>query len=122
VQLGLQALQRDQWTVLHVAGEIDMATSPELRQRVVSLVAEGANYVIIDLSAVGFCDSTGLGVLVAVVKRVRTNGGDLRVVTDDPRMIDLFELTRLDRVFGVFHRVDDAVAAPIGTERDADDR
>lgn len=115
MHLGLQVMQRGDWTVLHVSGEIDMATAPELRQRVLALVAEGNHHLVIDLSGVGFCDSTGLGVLVAAVKRVRTAGGDLRVVCGDERMCALFAITRLDRVFDVFERVDDAVDVEVSS-------
>jgi anti-sigma B factor antagonist len=112
VQVGFKATQRNGWTILHVVGEIDMATAPRVRQHAIALVADGNLHLVIDLSGVDFCDSTGLGVLVAVVKRVRTAGGDLRLVTNDERLTALLELTRLDQVFDVYPRVDDATSAP----------
>lgn len=98
----MRTLEQGEWVVLQVAGEIDMASAPQLRQRVVGLVTDGVRALVLDLSNIGFCDSTGLGVIVAAVKRLRTNEGDLRVVTKDERLLALFEITRLDQVFAVF--------------------
>ncbi len=113
MQVGFKATQRNGWTILHVVGEIDMATAPRVRQHAIALVADGNLQLVIDMSGVDFCDSTGLGVLVAVVKRVRTAGGDLRLVTNDERLTALLELTRLDQVFDVYPRVVDATSAPL---------
>ncbi len=103
IDLGLDTWTRGSWTVLVVSGELDVATAPRLRQRLVALVEEGARHVAVDLSAVGLLDSTGLGVLIGAVKRLRGHGGDLVVVCDDDRIRRVFELTRLDRAIDL-HR------------------
>lgn len=108
--LPMRTLEQGEWLVLQVAGEIDMASAPQLRQRVVGLVTDGVRALVLDLSNIGFCDSTGLGVIVAAVKRLRTNEGDLRVVTNDERLLALFEITRLDQVFAVFPDISTACA------------
>lgn len=112
MQVGFRATQRNGWTILHVAGEIDMATAPQVRQHAVAMVADGRRHLVLDLTGVDFCDSTGLGVLVAIVKRVRTAGGDLRLVSDDRRFNELLVLTRLDRVFDVHPTVATACDGP----------
>src|ERR1700704_889092 len=63
--------------VLHVAGEVDVFTAPQLREALVGVIEEGGRDVVVDLQGVDFLDSTGLGVLVAGLKRVRQYGGDL---------------------------------------------
>ncbi len=118
----MRTLDRGEWVVLQVAGEIDMASAPQLRQRVVALVTDGVRALVLDLSNIGFCDSTGLGVIVAAVKRLRTNDGDLRVVTDDERLLALFEITRLDQVFEVFPDIDAASATAPATYPDESGR
>ena len=85
-----------------VTGEIDMATAPRFRQRLLGVITGGAQNVVIDLSGVDFIDSTGLGVLMGAAKRVRIGGGDIRLVVMGSRLADLIELTRLDRVLDVF--------------------
>ncbi len=114
--LSLSTSSRTPWTVLHVRGEIDMASAPQLRQEVVRLVDQGDRHLVLDLSEVAFCDSTGIGVMVAAVKRARTAGGDVRLVCVNERLREMFAITRLDRVFDLFDLVDDAVAGGVARE------
>ncbi len=88
-----------------MTGEIDMATAPRFRQRLLAAISAGAQDVVIDLSGVDFIDSTGLGVLMGAAKRVRSAEGDIRLVMVGSRLADLIELTRLDRVLDVFDSV-----------------
>jgi anti-sigma B factor antagonist len=98
MDLGLEVHERDGWTVLSVSGEIDMATAPSLRERLHAL-----------LDDVGFLDSTALGVLVGVLKRARSEGGEVRIASTQPRVRKVFEITRLDSAFDLFDDVDGAV-------------
>jgi anti-sigma B factor antagonist len=84
---------------LRIEGTLDAVTAPELRPALDALVAENKQKIIIDLSSLRLIDSSGVGVLVSLFKRVRANGGDVRIVgvRDQPRAI--FRLLRLDRVF-----------------------
>ena len=89
-----------------------MATAPRFRQRLLAVISAGAQNVVIDLSGVDFIDSTGLGVLMGAAKRVRSAGGDIRLVTAGSRLAELIELTRLDRVLDVFDSVSEATQDP----------
>ncbi|WP_202918143.1 STAS domain-containing protein [Streptomyces cavernae] len=73
-------VERGDWTVLEVSGEMDLVTSPELRQRVHDAVADGHRSLILDLSQVRFCDSSGVGVLIATRRLIRSCQGRLRLV------------------------------------------
>ncbi|CAM5284701.1 hypothetical protein STENM327S_02665 [Streptomyces tendae] len=64
--------ERGQWAVLQVSGELDLVTSPVLRQRVHDAVAEGRHSLVLDLSEVLFCDSSGVGVLIASRRLIRS--------------------------------------------------
>lgn len=108
------------WSVVAVAGEVDVATAPRLRKEAIDLVASGHHRMVLDLEAVDFMDSTGLGVLIGVLRRVTAAGGALRVVCTTPRLLDLFRLTGLDRVFDLRASVDDAVAGPIVADANDD--
>ena len=109
MELGLAVDERDGWTVLAVSGELDMATAPAVRERLHGLLADGHDKLVVDLDEVGFLDSTALGVLVGVLKRVRTQGGDLHLVCTQPRVLKVFEITRLDQAFTIRDSVDAAV-------------
>ena len=97
--------------VLTVLGDLDMAGAPGLRQAVVTEVADGARLVVLDLTAVDFVDSAGLGVVVGALRRLRAHDGELLVVCPEPRIRRVFELCDLDRVFTLHRDVEAAVAA-----------
>ncbi|MER5361490.1 STAS domain-containing protein [Streptomyces sp. NPDC002785] len=68
------------WTVLRIRGELDLVTSPTVRQSVHDAVAVGRHDVVLDLSEVLFCDSSGVGVLIAARRLLRSCGGRLRLI------------------------------------------
>lgn len=72
--------ERGDWAVLRVSGELDLVTSPMLRQRVHDVVAEGHHSLVVDLSDVFFCDSSGVGVLIAARRLIRSCQGRLRLI------------------------------------------
>ena len=109
MDLGLIEREQDGWTVLTVSGEIDIATAPSLRERLHALLANDHHRLVIDLDDVGFLDSTALGVLVGVLKRARMENGEVRIACAQPRVLKVFEITRLDTAFDLFDSVDEAV-------------
>lgn len=98
------------WSVARISGEIDIATAPRLRERLIALVTSGRKHVVLDLGGVAFLDSTGLGVIVGVLKRARTLGGDLRLVCPNPAVRKVFEITALDRTMPLADTVEHALA------------
>jgi anti-sigma B factor antagonist len=111
MELGLEVDNtRVPYSVLAVTGEVDVYTAPRLRERLVELVSEGKRRIVVDLEAVEFLDSTGLGVLVGGLKRVRANDGDLTLVCTQSRILKVFEITGLTAVFPIFESVDAATS------------
>jgi anti-sigma B factor antagonist len=109
-------------TVVAVGGEIDVYTAPKLRERLISLVEEGSYQLIVDMEAVEFLDSTGLGVLVGGLKRVRAQDGWIDLVCTQSRILRIFRITGLNKVFSIYDSVADAVAAhtvPAGGDTEA---
>ncbi|MFO0550470.1 MAG: STAS domain-containing protein [Polyangiaceae bacterium] len=86
-------------TTLTIDGTLDALTAPELRPSLDALVTEGRKSITIDLSNLRLIDSSGVGALVSLLKRVRAYGGEVRIagLKDQPRAI--FRLLQLDRVF-----------------------
>ena len=111
MDIGLELKERDGYSVLAVSGEVDVATVPKMREQLHGLVARGDKRIVVDLDAVDFLDSTGLGVLVGALKRVRSSGGDLQLVCTQPRIRKVFEVTGLTKVFAIHATVDEATGA-----------
>jgi len=95
--------------VIALAGEVDLYTAPEFKQRLLDVIGKGAKNVIVDFSDTTFIDSTTLGVLVGGVKRLRTNDGQLSLVCSDRNITKIFEITGLDRVFTIYPTRQEAV-------------
>lgn len=95
--------------VLRIVGEIDIYTAPALRERLVELLVSRVTHVILDTSGVTFLDSSGLGVLVGAQKRMRAHDGSLALVAAQDRIVQLFRLTGLTRLFPPHATVSEAI-------------
>lgn len=93
--------ERDPWTVLRIQGELDLVTSPLVRRRVHDAVAGGRHDVVLDLSGVLFCDSSGVGVLIASRRLMRSCGGRLRVVLPARGAVEGSHVNRVLAALGV---------------------
>jgi anti-sigma B factor antagonist len=87
--------------VIAVTGELDLASTPALRELLEAHLAAGSATIVVDLTAVTFLDSTALGVLVSAFKRCRELGGDLRLAITEPRILKLFTITGLHDMFSI---------------------
>ena len=91
--------ERDEWTVVTLAGQLDVATAPDLRQALQEAQYAGAHRVVVDLAELQFLDSLGLGVLVGGLRRARLHGGRLVLAGANDRIRQILEVTGLDRTF-----------------------
>ncbi len=98
--------------IVVVGGEVDVYTAPLLRDALDQQIAAGHIHIVVDLDAVEFMDSTGLGVLVGRLKLVRNRSGWLRLVCTKERVLKVFGITGLDRVFTIADSVEAAVRPP----------
>lgn len=94
-------VEQGEWAVLQVSGELDLMTSPVLRQRVHDVVAEGHHSLVVDLSDVFFCDSSGVGVLIAARRLIRSCQGRLRLILPDRGAVDGSHVNRVLGALGV---------------------
>lgn len=111
MDLTLSTRREGDRTVVVVGGEIDVYTAPKLREQLVELETAGQHDLVVDLEQVEFLDSTGLGVLVGGLKRVRAHDGSLRLVCTQERILKVFRITGLTKVFPIHDSVAEAVAA-----------
>ena len=111
MDLTLSTREVDGTTIVAVGGEIDVYTAPKLRDKITELVAEGIYTIVIDMEAVEFLDSTGLGVLVGGLKKVRAHDGSLELICTQDRLLKIFRITGLAKVFVIHESADGALAA-----------
>lgn len=102
VELKVTSLAQDDHVVIAVHGEIDLYTVPRLqRELTAALEAGGPVRLIVDLSGVEFCDSTGVNALLAAHRRAREVGGDLELAAPRPSVRKILQVTGLESVFTV---------------------
>lgn len=87
--------------VIKLVGELDVYTSPQLKEEIVRLTRQGTGRLVMDLNEVEYLDSTGLGVLLGAARRASERDGSLTLVCDNSRIRRIFELTGLGKVFRI---------------------
>jgi len=98
------------WTVVDVEGEVDVFTAPKLRERIIGLLGDERQQLVINLERVAFMDSTGLGVLVGGLKRVKEHEGTLALAGAQGTVLRVLNVTGLNAVFPMFDSVEQATA------------
>ena len=97
--------------VVDLTGEIDVYTSPKVKDAIGELIDRGVYNLVINLEKVRYIDSTGLGVLIGGLKRVREHGGSVNLVCTNPQIKKIFDITGLVKIFGIFEDEDAAMKA-----------
>jgi len=105
----LSVLSGPACTIARLAGELDVATIPALRERLLSAVGPDVRLLIIDLSGVSFCDVAALAALIATQHRASGRGIIVRLAAPRPQTAKLLRITGLDRSFAIFATLDDAL-------------
>jgi anti-sigma B factor antagonist len=107
---GIVQSEPDQMTsVISVEGDLDLSTAPRLKWMLVDALETGHRRLVIDLSRATFMDSTALGVLVAIWRKLES-GERLIVVCTRPDVLKIFEYAGMDGAFAIFSTLDDALA------------
>lgn len=111
MDLTLRTREAADRTIVAVGGEIDVYTAPKLRDKISELVGEGHHQLLIDMEGVDFLDSTGLGVLVGGLKKVRAHDGSMELICSQDRLLKIFRITGLAKVFTIHDSEADALSA-----------
>jgi anti-sigma B factor antagonist len=94
-------LKHNDIAIVEVDGQLIVGNRQELKQKVLDELAAGTSKVLVDFARAGYIDSSGLGVLVSLAKRLRDEGGELRLSNLNDDLRTLFELTKLDTLFSI---------------------
>ncbi len=108
--MGFQVEKQGDVTVVDVEGQLIVGNRQELKQRVIEQLEHGDRKFVVDFSRTGYIDSSGLGVLVSLSKKIREQGGDLRLANLNEDLRTLFELTKLDTLFKIADSRQEALA------------
>ncbi|MEV4753567.1 STAS domain-containing protein [Micromonospora sp. NPDC049559] len=111
MSLTVQTEQRGDAVVVSVAGELDMATAPQLQDQITDLLDKGRAKLIFDLAEVSFCDSTGLSVFVRAKNSCDEAGGEVRLAAPQRGVLRILEVSGLVEVLRTFPTVDEAATA-----------
>lgn len=118
MELQLGSYEYESATVVHVAGELDALSAPELDEYMEIIAAQEPSVVVLDLSGVDFMDSSGLGMCIKSRKRVRDAGGDMLLVVTTPRVMRVLEITGLNQSIPVASSVPAALTLSTSDEDD----
>jgi anti-sigma B factor antagonist len=103
VELNVSSRSQGDHAIVIVSGEIDLYTAPRLNSELAAVTASAApaSRVIIDLSGVEFCDSTGMNVLLSCLRQIQERGGELELAAPRPAVRKILQVTGLDSVFTI---------------------
>jgi anti-sigma B factor antagonist len=102
VELKVSTRSQGSRTIMSLGGEIDLYTAPRLHGELVSVLSgDNPVQVVVDMSGVEFCDSTGMNVLLAAHRKAREQGGDLELAAPRPAIRKILQVTGLESVFTV---------------------
>ena len=99
--MSFKVSQTDGVTLVEVEGQLIVGNRQELKQQVLEQLEGGDRKFVIDFDGTGYIDSSGLGVLVSLSKKIREQGGELRLSSLNDDLRTLFELTKLDTLFRI---------------------
>ncbi|MGB2630472.1 MAG: STAS domain-containing protein [Candidatus Omnitrophota bacterium] len=96
-------------SVFRIVGDIDVNTSPEVKKCFDALVKEKKDKIVVNLKEVSYVDSSGLATLVEIFKNLRAYGGKMKLTNLTSKVMGLFEITKLSKLFDILQEEDDAV-------------
>ncbi len=107
----MEIQQKDGVIVISVGERLDSFVAPKFRETVKKVSEESKAKLVVDMAKTIFIDSSGCGVLVASLRTLLRNQGDIKIARPSPQVKNLFELTRLDRLFAIYEGLDEAIGS-----------
>lgn len=107
--LEVSVQELDRGAIMSIAGDVDLYSSPEVRKHIISLTGKKVKNILIDLHQVSYMDSSGIATLVEGLQQVGKYKGKLIIYGLDNAVKEVFELSRLDKVFDIYPDKDAAM-------------
>lgn len=103
VELNVSSRSLGDHAIVIATGEIDLYTAPRLQSELAEVIANAApaSRIVVDMSGVEFCDSTGMNILLSCLRQVRERGGELELAAPRPAVMKILQVTALDSVFTI---------------------
>jgi anti-sigma B factor antagonist len=103
VELNVSSRSQGDHAIVIATGEIDLYTAPRLQSELAEVIANAApaSRIVVDMSGVEFCDSTGMNILLSSLRQVRERGGELELAAPRPAVMKILQVTALDSVFTI---------------------
>lgn len=95
--------------IFEIDGEVDVYTSMDLKKEFNTIIDSGKSKLIVNLSKVSYMDSSGLGILVAILKKTKQENGNMKLIKLTPEIKKIFDLTKLTKFFEIFEEEEDAI-------------
>jgi anti-sigma B factor antagonist len=111
IDIKVETRNAGDWAIVDVEGEVDVFTAPKLREQIIALLTGGSHRIVVNLEKVGFMDSTGLGVLVGGLKRVKEKEGTLALAGAHGTVLRVLNVTGLNSVFPMHDTVEQATGS-----------
>ncbi|MCX7869985.1 MAG: STAS domain-containing protein [bacterium] len=108
MNVNLLVEKKENYVVINIEGEVDTYTSPKVKSDILKEIEEYKN-IIISMEKVKFIDSTGLGVLIGVLKKVKEKEGKMIIVSPNSYINQIFEITGLFKVFKIVNSLNEAI-------------
>ncbi len=105
--MDVKVFEKEGVFVFQVNGEINISTSPDLKKQ---FEKQPSKKIVVDLEKVNYIDSSGLATLVEILKKTKSQGGSLALSGMSDKVKSLFEITKLDKLFLIFHNQAEAVS------------
>jgi anti-sigma B factor antagonist len=106
--LEVRTKKEENLSIVEIEGEVDLYSSPELRKVLLELTGAKDMAIIVDLGKVKYMDSSGVATLVEALQQVGKYDGKLKLINLRDVVKDVFELSRLDKVFEIYQTLDEA--------------
>ena len=105
-----EELRKNNISILKLEGEVDVYTSPLLKEKIETLIKAKRPFIVLDLKGLSYMDSTGLGIMLAELMRVRNNGGNMVLVSPQKIIQKILRITNTDVYLKIYQNYEEAIA------------